>query len=499
MRYSIEEATLSALGDVVREKTGKHTRQEYAPITEYWNGTAAPNAGKYQHYTTPQCYEEISSFKLILVSEEGPRPVFRYQSTEFEFDENNEAVVPAISSYDYWMTNLYVVNTDNPETYSWDIEIYYVRSDGSLVSDIQDVMNTMSPNQMIDELNEICPVPADALHITGNCEQRFRGNGWNWFIDAFGDKITTSNINAVDDMFSMSGELTEIPFAINCADNLITLYSLFANCNKLEHIEPFGYVNVGGLPYAFTGCHRLTTEEIENVFANASFDKVHQEMTWNDQAGELNEAFSGCYSMRRLPMNLIRNLANPMSNPWASICNAGFRDCWTLDEAVDIPVADQAEWWDDILYNMLGNNYRLKEFTFETNDDGTAKTAKWAYQNLKINEYVGYSFNSWRCAEQNTNITENDRVSSINDYNEKKNSENWYTMNSEFSRYNHDSAVNTINSLPDCSAFIEEMGEGTNTIQFSRYAGEKTDGGAIGNLTEEEIAVAAAKGWTVSF
>ena len=64
--------------------------------------------------------------------------------------------------------------------------------------------------------------------------------------------------------------------------------------------------------------------------------------------------------------------------------------------------------------------------------------------------------------------------------------------------YNHNSAVETINSLPDTSAFLAEVG-GTNTITFYSDQGANTEGGAIGNLTAEEIAVAAAKGWTVAF
>jgi hypothetical protein len=67
-----------------------------------------------------------------------------------------------------------------------------------------------------------------------------------------------------------------------------------------------------------------------------------------------------------------------------------------------------------------------------------------------------------------------------------------------YSRYNHDSAVETINSLPDTSAYLAENG-GTNTIQFNSVSGKLTDGGAINTLTEEEIAVAVARGWTVSF
>lgn len=74
----------------------------------------------------------------------------------------------------------------------------------------------------------------------------------------------------------------------------------------------------------------------------------------------------------------------------------------------------------------------------------------------------------------------------------------YYGGNPKNSVYNHDSAVETINSLPDTSAYLAEVG-GTNTIRFKSDQGANTEGGAIGNLTAEEIAVAAAKGWTVAF
>ena len=78
-----------------------------------------------------------------------------------------------------------------------------------------------------------------------------------------------------------------------------------------------------------------------------------------------------------------------------------------------------------------------------------------------------------------------------------KNDPDSWTYDINYSKYNHDSAVETINSLPDTSAYIATAG-GTNTIKFEGASGSKTDGGAINTLTEEEIAVAAAKGWTVT-
>ena len=79
----------------------------------------------------------------------------------------------------------------------------------------------------------------------------------------------------------------------------------------------------------------------------------------------------------------------------------------------------------------------------------------------------------------------------------KDNPDAWTKM-PEYSFYNHDSAVETINSLPDTSAYLTENG-GTNTINFLGNSGSNTDGGAINTMTAEEIAVATAKGWTVTF
>lgn len=59
------------------------------------------------------------------------------------------------------------------------------------------------------------------------------------------------------------------------------------------------------------------------------------------------------------------------------------------------------------------------------------------------------------------------------------------------SLYNHDSAVETINSLPDCSGCAAQ------TIKFRGNAGSAY-GKAINTLTDDEIAVATAKNWTVS-
>ena len=67
-------------------------------------------------------------------------------------------------------------------------------------------------------------------------------------------------------------------------------------------------------------------------------------------------------------------------------------------------------------------------------------------------------------------------------------------INPALATYNRQSAIETINSLPDTST-----AGGGNTIKFKSGAGSAY--GTLydmSELTAEEIAVATAKGWTVS-
>lgn len=146
-------------------------------------------------------------------------------------------------------------------------------------------------------------------------------------------------------------------------------------------------------------------------------------------------------------------------------------------------------------------------------DIGTNDSYPFGYSNSSYDyNYKGYAQGFWK--QENNIFTSNSMT--IDEakarYDQLKDREDWYSCTNNnvtydgkslrlallFSRYNHDSAVETINTLPDTSAYLASAG-GTNTIKFKGYSGALTDGGAINTLTEEEVAVAAAKGWTVSF
>ena len=205
--------------------------------------------------------------------------------------------------------------------------------------------------------------------------------------------------------------------------------------------------------------------------------------------------FNNCYSLRSVPINLIKS-GNHYINYKSSYFYNGFSSCYALDELINLPIPyTKATWTSNAFSNTFNNCHRLKNMTFALNN-GQPYVMKCKSQAINLVNYTGYA-KSNECTQYNSGITADKEVTDDTSYQLLKNDPDWWTMDVNYSRYNHDSAVTTINSLPDTSAYLATAG-GTNTIKFKGQAGASTDGGAINTLTEEEIAVAAAKGWTVT-
>ena len=207
---------------------------------------------------------------------------------------------------------------------------------------------------------------------------------------------------------------------------------------------------------------------------------------------DFSDLFASCYSLRNLPKLPFYTPDKIKRTYFSSM----FYNCASLDKVEDflVPLNMEASGFDYIFYRC----FRLKDFTFTT-DNGVPKVVNWKNQEIDLSNYVGYSDSSSvnTITRYNSGITEDKAVYDDATYQALKDDPDWFSTDINYSRYNHNSAVNTINSLPDTSAYLATAG-GTNTIKFKGQSGASTDGGAINTLTEEEIAVATAKGWTVS-
>ena len=331
-------------------------------------------------------------------------------------------------------------------------------------------------------------IPDEALVISGNCQYKFANGGWNWFLEECGSEITTKDITNAESMFYYS-YINNIPFDINLK-NTSNVNCAYTFQNTYISKAPYIVGKPSGLNSCFNSCSRLT--EIPEDWA----DRIDWSIIHGTN-GRLAGLFYNCYSLRRIPQNLMSNLWGTTTSYYSTFYSMGFYTCYVLDEALNVPV-HKATLTSGAFSNFVTNCDRLKDLTFETNEDGTPQIANWKNQTINL-EYVGAAGSVSHITNYSKyhGITEATRATDDASYQALKDNPDYWTYNVAYSRYNHDSAVRTINSLPDASAYLAEKG-GTNTIKFEGAAGSKTDGGAINTLTPEEISIAAAKGWTVT-
>ena len=349
---------------------------------------------------------------------------------------------------------------------------------------------TYKPSEMGTAITNIKTVPSEAFVIGENQgNYKFAYNNWNWFIEQYGNNITTNNIVG-SYMFTQSSNLETIPFELNIKSNA---NSMFTNCKNLKSIGNISFPESGCTAFfnLFYDCEKLRNlPNITNFFITAT--------TGNSQSG----IFSNCYSLRTVSNYLSEFYKNVPTTKQIYASNSLyyelFNNCYALDEVNNISVVLGKIASGNAFYNTFTKCYRLKNITFQKVNNQPV-VAQWSGQTIDLSSYIGYTnLPSRITTDYNSGIKTNKKVNSATTYQNLKNDPDWFTDNVAYSRYNHDSALATIQSLPDTSAYLATAG-GTNTIKFKSKSGSSTEGGAINTLTEEEIAIATAKGWTITF
>lgn len=332
------------------------------------------------------------------------------------------------------------------------------------------------------------------ISLTGNLQNLDFQGQWDSVFNNNDIELEFTNVSNMASAFTYS-KLTTVDLTgatykddANNSGMVGNLTTIFNNCLNLTEVRMPGLV--GTSPTAlnaqnsmFSYCGKLKTIYMPDFVTYGA-----------------SSMFNNCHSLRQIPFTILSG--QPYINaPSGTIYSSGFYSCNVLDEITDLGVVTLGA---GSTIGQLNSNafsmfchgdYRLKRITFAT-DNGNPKVANWKNQTITITNLVGYANNVSNIT--NYGISIDKRVTDSTSYNALKNDPDWFTTDIAYSRYNHDSAVETINSLPDTSAYIATAG-GTNTIQFVGASGSATDGGAINTLTSAEIAVATAKGWTVTF
>lgn len=387
------------------------------------------------------------------------------------------------------------------------IEVYPLDADGNVIPGLcpreATVVNTVTPEAMAEAItNAPAFPPEEAFTITENTAYRFANNGWNWFIERYGDKIKTKDLTTLQSAFTSSSGITSIPFVLNVRN-----CSYFGNCFSGTGIRTCpkirGTVNITSTSFSMdsmlSNCAYI--RDLEDLFEPSMLDEYCNFKVTSSYGVPRPSNFSGCNSLRSIPTWWYKFKLNSESTAFPAysygIYYNSFMNCYALDEILNIPVWHcAAAQTTNMFSSTVTGCRRIKSLTFETNESQPIET-QWKSQVIDFTNGVGWASNVNDVCVKNSGITRDKEVKDDATYQALKNDPDWFTTKSEYSRYNHDSAVETINSLPDTSAYLASAG-GTNTIKFKGASGSATDGGAINTLTAEEIAVAAAKGWTVT-
>lgn len=327
------------------------------------------------------------------------------------------------------------------------------------------------------------------LVYTGNCSYAFYKGHHDWLIENYFDRVKFENVNDMYQALGYTG-LKKIP-SVKQVDSVIDwtyAYNQSEMAEEIGDIENFNCKKAQGM---FSFCKRL--RHAPNFTGTIKFSS-------NNAYDSFSNIFAYCLSLRSVPENLLSNIECYASTSTYHFYNNMFNNCYVLDGINNLNVSKPN---DSITSNVFVSTFyrchRLKDLTFKT-ANGKPYDASWKNQTISLYEGVGWlTQTDTVITGNNSGITIDKKVSSPETYEALKNDADWYTGMVEYSRFNHTSAVNLINTLPDTSAYLATQSGATNTVYLRSLAGQLTDGGSCGDLTEEEIAVAAAKGWTITY
>ena len=348
--------------------------------------------------------------------------------------------------------------------------------------------------------------------------------GWDWFLDKYGNRIKVRLTQVDPDTlfgYGYTKDLNDIKLIEKVPGEGCSLRYMFYGYYGKKLPVPIweGTKPIREISSIFADCKNLTDTEIKSFLSHFNFSGL--------KGAGFSSLFRECRSVRNI--NSILAQLHDKSKDFvggAIVGGATYMDSLcnqtsVADEIVGLPVPGGDVAYDSqspfegsySLDSIVAGASRAKRITFATKTDGTPYTVKWGGIKLSLVDQIGYSTAENNILDQSSvhGITQEKKVSDAATYEALKNDPDYYVYNNFsqsydgkvvyigllYSRYNHTSAVETINSLPDCSAYCAETSN-TNTIVFKKYLGALTDGGGINTLTEQEIAVATNKGWTVS-
>lgn len=289
--------------------------------------------------------------------------------------------------------------------------------------------------------------------------------------------------------------------------NVTDLYSAF-QYSKLSTIPPIHIRGNVDVQQAFSGCINLT--QLPTFIQYTSSAEI---INWFHM-------FSDCASITNIPSAYLSSIMGYDSNTSQSTSGL-FQNCLSLKEMLDTGICALSHdfsymfenccqlnkivgltmpgtnFTSNVFTNMFKNCVMMSKLTFSGSGNYQWKSQTIDFTTCGYDTTTNHTYSTDFGGKKFT-FDSAKQVIDASTYNQLKDTADWWTADVAYSKYDRQSAIATIKSLPNTSNYLSSNG-GTNTIKFKKNAGSaKGDNYNMSKLTASEIAVATAKGWTVS-
>ena len=326
---------------------------------------------------------------------------------------------------------------------------------------------------------------------------KFSGNLTLFNVDGRFDRI----INKYFDNVKLGG------WSENGIDyNVTDLYSAFQR-SRLSAIPPIHIRGKVDVQQTFSGCINLTqlptfiqytsSAEIINWFhmfsdcasiTNIPSAYLSSIMGYDSSRNSTSGLFQNCLSLKEMLDINICLLSHDFSYM--------FENCCQLNKIVGLAMPG-IEFTSNIFTNMFKNCVMMSKLTFSGSSNYQWKSQTIDFTTCGYDTTTNHTY-STGMGNKKFIFDSAKQVTDASTYNQLKDTADWWTADVAYSKYDRQSAIATIKSLPDTKNYLSSNG-GTNTIKFKKNAGSaKGDNYNMSKLSASEIAVATAKGWTVS-
>ena len=282
----------------------------------------------------------------------------------------------------------------------------------------------------------------ESYKITGNGQYAFAYNNHSWVYEN-NIPIDLSGTTNASCMFYSSDKMEHLP-DLNTS-HITNMDSMFAFCSSLKAIPKIDTSSATDIGNLFSGCKQITEVPALDISNATTIDGM----------------FQHCHKLKSIPNNILESCGRGDSPYYNQLYYNAFYQCYNLKEILNLDVSVGYSSTSNLFFYFVNDCFSLRRFTFKTNEDGTPIDAQWNGQTLDFSQYTGWASSLYSAQQW---MDKDDIV-----------------LKPEEAYYNRDSMAETINSLP----IVKNC-----TIKFKKAQGQL--------LTDEEIALANSKGWTVS-